>query len=113
VASVASSSLVNRFRHDRDVAVRSGPTEVIQGPDEPTSSSPTTASAWTSPTQQRIFDPFFTTKEVGKGTGQGLSMAYATIVQKHGGAIYVESSPGAGAQFTISIPTSLERETLD
>jgi signal transduction histidine kinase len=55
-------------------------------------------------TQQRIFDPFFTTKEVGKGTGQGLSMAYATIVQKHGGAIHVESSPGAGAEFTISIP---------
>ncbi|MFC7276590.1 PAS domain-containing protein [Paractinoplanes rhizophilus] len=57
------------------------------------------------PTQQRIFDPFFTTKEVGKGTGQGLSMAYATIVQKHGGAIHVESRPGAGATFTLSIPT--------
>jgi PAS domain S-box-containing protein len=55
-------------------------------------------------TQQRIFDPFFTTKEVGKGTGQGLSMAYATIVQKHGGAIHVDSSPGAGAEFIISIP---------
>ena len=55
-------------------------------------------------TQQRMFDPFFTTKEVGKGTGQGLSMAYASIVQKHGGTIRVESSPGAGAEFTIVIP---------
>jgi two-component system NtrC family sensor kinase len=59
-------------------------------------------------TQQRIFDPFFTTKEVGKGTGQGLSMAYASIVQKHGGVINVESSPGAGAAFTIRIPTRVD-----
>lgn len=62
-------------------------------------------------TQQRIFDPFFTTKEVGKGTGQGLSMAYATVVQKHGGTIHVNSSPGAGAEFTISIPVRAESET--
>ena len=57
-------------------------------------------------TQQRIFDPFFTTKGVGKGTGQGLSMAYASIVQKHGGALRVESAPGAGATFTIVLPTT-------
>ena len=62
-------------------------------------------------TQQRIFDPFFTTKEVGKGTGQGLSMAYATIVQKHGGTIQVDSSPGAGAEFTIVIPARVESGT--
>ncbi|GAA0503397.1 hypothetical protein Ade02nite_35930 [Paractinoplanes deccanensis] len=54
--------------------------------------------------RQRIFDPFFTTKEVGKGTGQGLSMAYASIVQKHGGTIHVDSSPGAGTTFTVAIP---------
>ncbi|MCM4082353.1 PAS domain S-box protein [Paractinoplanes hotanensis] len=55
-------------------------------------------------TRLRIFDPFFTTKEVGKGTGQGLSMAYASIVQKHGGTIQVDSSPGAGTTFTVTIP---------
>jgi signal transduction histidine kinase len=33
----------------------------------------------------RVFDPFFTTKEVGKGTGQGLALAYSVIVKKHGG----------------------------
>jgi two-component system, NtrC family, sensor kinase len=61
-------------------------------------------------TQRRIFDPFFTTKEVGKGTGQGLSLAYATIVQQHRGTLDVVSSPGGGAQFTITIPLDLEKE---
>jgi signal transduction histidine kinase len=58
--------------------------------------------------RERIFDPFFTTKEVGKGTGQGLSMAYATIVQKHGGTIRVESEPGQGATFIIRLPLEYE-----
>jgi signal transduction histidine kinase len=63
-------------------------------------------------TQQRIFDPFFTTKEVGKGTGQGLSMAYASIVQKHGGALRVDSAPGAGTTFTIVLPASTDAEPV-
>jgi len=52
--------------------------------------------------QQKIFDPFFTTKEVGKGTGLGLTVAYA-IVQEHGGRIRVESR-GAGASFFVELP---------
>jgi two-component system NtrC family sensor kinase len=51
----------------------------------------------------RIFDPFFTTKQVGKGTGLGLSVAYA-ISQEHGGRIWVNSQPGAGASFFVELP---------
>ncbi|MFI5957487.1 PAS domain-containing protein [Cryptosporangium sp. NPDC051539] len=55
-------------------------------------------------TKQRIFDPFFTTKEVGKGTGQGLSMALNCIVGKHRGSLDVTSVPGSGSTFTIRLP---------
>lgn len=53
--------------------------------------------------QARIFDPFFTTKEVGKGTGLGLTVAYA-IAQEHGGRLSVASSGGRGASFTLELP---------
>jgi CheY-like chemotaxis protein len=54
--------------------------------------------------QPKIFDPFFTTKEVGKGTGLGLTVAYA-IAQEHGGNLSVASSPtGRGAAFTLELP---------
>ena len=54
--------------------------------------------------RQRIFDPFFTTKEVGKGTGQGLSLAHSVVVQKHGGMLTCDSTPGEGTSFTIQLP---------
>lgn len=52
----------------------------------------------------RIFEPFFTTKEVGKGTGQGLAMAYACITHKHGGCISFQSEVGKGTTFIIQLP---------
>ena len=55
--------------------------------------------------KQRIFDPFFTTKEVGKGTGQGLAIAYSVVVQKLGGKLWCDSKVGAGTTFFIQLPT--------
>lgn len=52
----------------------------------------------------KVFDPFFTTKDVGKGTGQGLAIAYNIIVKKHGGMIDFESMPGQGTCFFIRLP---------
>ena len=54
--------------------------------------------------RHRIFDPFFTTKMVGKGTGQGLSIARSVVVDKHQGAIRCESEIGSGTTFIIDLP---------
>ncbi len=54
--------------------------------------------------RKRVFDPFFTTKAVGKGTGQGLAIAYAVIVDKHGGTLDFVSTEGEGTTFTIQLP---------
>ena len=61
---------------------------------------------------ERVFDPFFTTKEVGKGTGQGLSMAYKTIVNAHGGDISFETDAGVGTTFVILLPNEMSNAEL-
>jgi signal transduction histidine kinase len=53
--------------------------------------------------QVRVFEPFFTTKPEGRGTGLGLSVSYA-IVERHAGAIALESAPGRGSVFTVALP---------
>ncbi len=52
----------------------------------------------------KIFDPFFTTKEVGKGTGQGLTIARSVITDKHGGSITFETKANEGTTFIIRLP---------
>ena len=55
-------------------------------------------------TRKRVFEPFFTTKPVGVGTGLGLSVSYFIITENHGGDMSVESTPGEGTTFIISLP---------
>ncbi len=60
----------------------------------------------------KIFDPFYTTKPVGKGTGLGLAMV-ASLVEQHGGAIEVESSPGCGTRFQIYLPLLVQNDAAE
>jgi PAS domain S-box-containing protein len=55
-------------------------------------------------TADKIFDPFYTTKAPGKGTGLGLSVSYG-IIEDHNGEISMESMPGKGSRFTITLHT--------
>jgi two-component system NtrC family sensor kinase len=54
--------------------------------------------------RHRVMDPFFTTKEVGKGTGQGLALARAVVVEKHRGQLFFTSEVGQGTTFHVRLP---------
>jgi signal transduction histidine kinase len=54
--------------------------------------------------RDRIFEPFFTTKEIGKGTGQGLAIARAVVLEKHGGKLWFETVTGRGTTFFLRLP---------
>jgi two-component system NtrC family sensor kinase len=54
--------------------------------------------------RERVFEPFFTTKPVGKGSGQGLAIAHAIVVGKHGGTLSFDSTEGQGTTFSILLP---------
>lgn len=54
--------------------------------------------------KDKMFDLFFSTKEVGRGTGQGLSLVWSVIVDKHGGHVWVDTELGVGTTFHVKIP---------
>jgi signal transduction histidine kinase len=54
--------------------------------------------------RDKMFDPFFTTKEVGKGTGQGLALARAVVVDNHGGTLTFVTEMGKGTTFLVRLP---------
>jgi signal transduction histidine kinase len=54
--------------------------------------------------RDNVFDHFFTTKEVGKGTGQGLTIARSIVVEKHSGTIRFETEVGRGTTFIVRLP---------
>jgi len=69
-----------------------------------------TGAGMSQETLQRVFEPFFTTKPPGEGTGLGLSVSYG-IVDAHRGTISVESTPGRGTTFRITLPISESHDT--
>ena len=56
--------------------------------------------------REHLFEPFFTTKDVGKGTGQGLALARAVIVDRHGGALTFVTEIGRGTTFFVRVPVA-------
>jgi two-component system NtrC family sensor kinase len=54
--------------------------------------------------QDKVFDPFFTTKGVGRGTGQGLAIARAIVVEKHHGTLTFTTQEGEGTTFVMRLP---------
>lgn len=60
--------------------------------------------------KSRLFDPFFTTKGKG-GTGMGMAVSFG-IIRRHNGAIDVESEPGRGTTFSISLPINKDSQAI-
>jgi two-component system NtrC family sensor kinase len=62
--------------------------------------------------REHIFEPFFTTKDVGRGTGQGLALAWTLVTEKHGGTLSYETALGKGTTFFVRLPRAGKPQPL-
>jgi len=81
---------------------------VYPGPHDLTVEIGDTGQGMTPEVRARLFEPFFTTKAAGQGTGLGLPICMA-IAQEHLGGIEVESTPGQGSTFRVTLPLDRPR----
>ena len=64
------------------------------------------------PIRERIFEPFFSTKDVGRGTGQGLSIV-RDVVRGHGGSVIFQTEMNKGTTFFVHLPINHPQENPD
>ncbi len=98
----AAHAIADRFAESRGcgrirISTRAGPSAVVIEVSDNGSGIPDDI-------RHRIFEQFFTTKEVGRGSGQGLSLARSVVVDHHGGSLTVDSTPGHGTTFVVRLP---------
>ncbi len=103
--------IVNLSINARDAMPAGGRLEIVtrhgRGPDGPTAVLEVrdTGHGMDEETRARLFEPFFTTKPPGQGTGLGLASVHGVVTQACG-TIDVDTSPGQGTTFTISLPAA-------
>jgi signal transduction histidine kinase len=66
-----------------------------------------TGSGMSAEVADRVFEPFYTTKDIGRGSGLGLSQVYGFVAQS-GGRVEVDTTPGEGAAFTLTLPLTTD-----
>ena len=88
---------------DQELGLRAGEFVVLAVSD--------TGEGMDTDTLAKAVEPFFSTKAVGKGTGLGLSMVFG-LAKQSGGALHLESTPGAGTTARLWLPVAIESAVL-
>jgi signal transduction histidine kinase len=104
ITNLVSNSLLHGFRRRRARPSRSRLTAGESTIRHIPVLQPTTATASPTATRDRIFDPFFTTRLGSGGSGLGLYIVYNLVNAVLGGTIEVDSPPGRGTRFTLTLP---------